>query len=64
MIGSGKTSNGFTEQENSYSDKNITRESNTRILQLQILFLENHLENYNVSHMGHESRAQSSTLLH
>jgi hypothetical protein len=64
MIGSGKTSNGLTEKENSYSEKNITRESNTRILQLQFLFLESHQENYNVSPVGHESRAQSSTLLH
>jgi hypothetical protein len=64
MIGSEKTSNGLTEKENSYSEKNITRESNTRILQLQFLFLESHQENYNVSLVGHESRAQSSTLLH
>jgi hypothetical protein len=64
MIGSGKTSNGLTEQENSYSEKNITREPNTRILQLQFLFMESHRENYNVSPVGHQSRAQSSTLLH
>jgi hypothetical protein len=38
MIGSGKTSNGLTEKENNYSEKNITRESNTRILQLQFYF--------------------------
>jgi hypothetical protein len=54
MIGSGKTSNGLTEQENSYSEKNIIRESYTRILQLKFLFLESRQENYNVSHVGHE----------
>ena len=36
MIGLGETSNGLIDQENNYSEKNITRESNTRILQIQL----------------------------